>query len=370
MEKVKQRESNIELLRIVAILLVILSHSVPFYLNQNWISFIDLDAPSVGLENLVMIFFRILGQLGNALFVMCSAYFLMESKRVKISKMMKLILDTTIVSLICFFVVVIQLGFGYKKSELASTFFPTIYRENYWFICCYLLLYMIHPLLNIIINDLSKRKLLLVNIGFITLYSFINMINEKTFFYTELIGFIEIYFIIAYMKKYMDNYCNSLRKNLFNIVLFNILLIINILIINMLGLAIEYYNHKMLYWFIITNPIIIVIASSWLNIFRRIKIESRTINYFASLTMLIYVISDNYFIREKIKPLFFERYYGQYNILFLVFIEFCRMTFLSIIAAILYKGTIKKVTDKISEKFAEFFTKSGRKILDKLQKID
>lgn len=368
MEKIKSRDSNVELLRIIAILLIVLSHSVPFFSNQNFISFVNLDLSSSDVNTIIMIIIRSLGQVGNVIFIICSAYFLVDSKRVKISKIIKIFFDATIISIACLLIFGVKLGFERTPENIVSSFFPTIYRYNYWFICCYILLYALHPVLNVVVENLSKRKLLLLNVCLITLYSIINMVYEKTFFYNELIGFIEVYFIVAYMKKYMLNFQKSISKNRIIFIVSLFLHILFIISLNDLGLKEPYLNDKMLYWVIISNPFVILISLALFNLFKNLKINSSSINFFASLTLLIYMISDNYFIRENLKPRFFDYYYGK-NVLSLVGVEFLRTVCITGIIAILYKLTIKRVTDILSEWLSSQIEKVGSKILNRLEKI-
>ena len=350
MEKMEERKSNIELLKLIAIVLIIVSHSVPFYGPNDWPSFTNLDVSGTSLEHIILLFLRALGQFGNAIFIVCSAYFLVDSKKIRISKIIRIVLDTTIISLFLFWIIGIKLNYGYDRVSLVSSIFPTIYRENYWFICCYLILYLIHPLLNIINNNLSKRKMLLLNLCMIMGYSIINIIYDKTFFYTELIGFIELYFLVAYMKKYLGEFSKSKYKNLVILIISIALEMIFILVINTLGTKIKYYNGKMQYWTNISNPFIILIAISLLNIFCNFNFKNKLINMISSTTLLVYVISDNYFIREKLKPKFFYYYYGIKPTLYLIGMEIIRSILFSFVCAIIYKFTIQLLTTFLAEK--------------------
>ena len=344
----KERNSSIELLKIVAIILIILSHSLPFYyIDTTHISFIDINIASLSSEKMLMVFIRFMGQIGNAIFIICTAYYLLESKKVKLKKIINMILDTTIIVLL-FWLFTSRIGITFKKDVKIYSLFPTIYGEQVWFVECYLLLYLIHPLLNIIIRSLKKRELLLVNVTMILMYSVINMFYDKTFYWNELISFIELYFIVAYIKKYMKKYSNNLYFNMFNAFIFTFILYLWIIIINLIGIKIEYVNAKMLYWLNISNPFIIMIALSLFNIFKNIQLKSHIINYISSLSLFVYIITDNLFVREYIKPLLFDYYFYNTDIWTSISIVFALLFVYGFGLAILYSLTIKGITNHIS----------------------
>ena len=71
-----QRNSNIELLKIIAIFFIVLCHSLPLYkyagvdeLAGYW----DLTGSISNINQVFLIFFSHLGQIGNALFIVSSA---------------------------------------------------------------------------------------------------------------------------------------------------------------------------------------------------------------------------------------------------------------------------------------------------------
>ena len=75
MEARKIRNSAIELLKLFAMFLIILSHSMPKY-DQTLVGYVDIVHATDNIQNLVLIVFNYLGQLGNAIFVICSSWFL------------------------------------------------------------------------------------------------------------------------------------------------------------------------------------------------------------------------------------------------------------------------------------------------------
>ena len=86
------RRSGIELLKIAAILLIVISHITqtmhapnPDIAYSGYL--IDLDSATRSLQTFVLILFRHFGVLGNTVFFICSAWFLLESDKFKKKEM-------------------------------------------------------------------------------------------------------------------------------------------------------------------------------------------------------------------------------------------------------------------------------------------
>lgn len=344
-----QRKSSVELLRIIAILLIVLSHSAPYYGDRSLISYLDLDSPTTNLSEMVVIFFRSLGQVGNVIFIACSSWFLVDSKKVKIKKVLSLILDLSIISVV-FLGVFIGINGKITEYYFNSSVFPLIYKDAYWFVVCYLLFYIVHPYLNKVIDSSSKKELLTLNIIFIVLYSIVNIMHSTSFYYTELIGFFEIYFLVAYMKKYLDDFSNNKRKNVMLFIISLLLLIMYIMVKDIKLISVN-SRHGMLDGIKLFNPFIILTSISLFNIFRNINIKSKIINYNAKQSILIYLFTENIFMRELIRPQFFLKYYGN-NIIILCIIEFVQLVIFGYFCSILYDITIRKITKKVSDKIS------------------
>lgn len=83
----KKRNTGIELLKVIAIFLIVISHVTQTLGEQNVI--VQLTNPIIqgvaksDFSEVVTLFFRHLGGIGNTIFIVCSAYFLLNSKEVK-----------------------------------------------------------------------------------------------------------------------------------------------------------------------------------------------------------------------------------------------------------------------------------------------
>ena len=79
----KRRNSSIELLKIIALMLIAISHSVPGYGNIESSTYVDMNIASNDILKIVYVILMSLGQIGNVIFIISSAYFLIDSKNAK-----------------------------------------------------------------------------------------------------------------------------------------------------------------------------------------------------------------------------------------------------------------------------------------------
>ena len=354
-----KRNSSIELLKIFGMILIAISHSVPF---TNIPEF-NINLASTNINNFILVIFKNLGHIGNLIFIISSAYFLTDSKKTKKEKVINLIIDTFIISMF-FLILVKSLGFYIEEKDIYKQFFPIIYSNN-WFVSCYLIIYIIHPLLNIVIKHLDKKQFFRVNIIFI-IYLIIQIFFAEEFYYNDLIGFIIIYFFVAYMKLYMKDFQNNMKLNY--IILFSsiILYIILLAFTNVLGLKYSFFFEKMLYWNRFDNFLFIAITISLFNIFKKKELKNRNINYISSLSLYFYIIHENMILRKFVRPLLYDIVFSHNNIILWILLESIILFGFGIILAYVYNETISKATKKLSDKICNLIKNKYLSIEKKL----
>lgn len=373
MEKNKNlRKSNIELLRIIAITLIVISHIIPFYGDNNAISYFDLKTASLDINNLILIFYRYLGQIGNVIFIVCSSYFFLDNKNVKKRKIYEIIIDTFFISIL-FLILSYLLNLKIEFKDKIKQLLPITF-ENNWFIGCYILFYIIHPYLNTIINNLEKRNLLILNTVFFIIYCILQSIFKDKFYYTKLVGFIILYFMTAYLKKFLNNFSKNKKVQVGLLKLSVIALLISIIINNLIGLKVGFLFNKMLYFCELYNPLIIIIAFSLFNIFINMDVfYNKIINYVASKTLIIYIIHDNYIFRKYINPIIFLYVYNKFSYHFIFAITpiiAIATEILSLFLATVYSNIMAKVKKIIIEKVEKYLNGIKEKYIKIFIKLD
>ena len=348
--------------------MIVISHSMPVYGST---ALIDLSAATYNWQLFVAAIFRYLGQIGNAIFVVSSAWFLTDSKKVSGRKIIYILGDCFFIS-IAWLAFVYNIGYNISTTEIIKQFFPVTFGNN-WFIGCYILLYAIHPLLNMIITSLTKETHLLVCVITLILYSFFRIIQGGLFYYTNLIGFITLYFLTAYIK---NNLHSTSKKFKYNFYIFLIGLIGSIgffALINFLGLHISALSHQVMRGSYFMNPFALLITFGMFNIFKNKYFINGTVNYISNLSLLIYVIQENYFMYVYIRNDIFNyiRDTFSFDCIVMWFLIVSALSFIgAIVVAAIYKLSIRRyiyiVCDKVLEAVEKMYTYISKKIL-KLQ---
>ena len=311
--------------------------------------FININKAVYNYQGFLTILIRCLGQIGNCIFICCSAWFLVDSKKINVKKVINIIVNVFIVSVIIMILCIIG-GINLSFKEIIKCILPTSFNNN-WFIGCYILYYIIHQPLNKFIECLNKKQLLRVNMFLIIYFCVWQLIFRKI--YSSIMGFIVLHFIVAYIKKYMPNYTKNIKLNICALIISIIGFIFSMAIFNILCLKVSAFDKDiMLYIADIINPFLIIASISILNLFINRNFINKIINYIASLTLLIYIIHDNVLLRNYVRSWYYSKIYltyGYNHINLIIIFTAIGMMVASIILASIYKETIQKIVRKICD---------------------
>lgn len=272
-----QRNSNFELLRIVAILMVIILH---YFLAGGAINTLTNN----NINYYMVYFLESICIIGVNLFVIISAYFLVDKDKIYFNKIVRLILLTYFYGSTIY---ILSTFVGINKFNLIDLLKSTdIFIQN-WYLKTYLVLYLLAPYINIFINNISKnvyQKLLIsISLLFSIWPSFLPSAPNKDDGY-GIISFILLYFIGGYLKKYSIN--SKFYKN--SIYIWIVSFFITFLF-KIIGWKTA-WNY---------NFIFNIIGSVFLFItFSKLEFQSKIINYIATFVFPIYIIHVNPFIKE------------------------------------------------------------------------
>ena len=165
------RDPGLDLLRILAMLLIILHHSVDH-------SGVLECAPEAGVAGYCYIrFVYMLTQVCVNIYVLLSGYFLVRS-HFKLQKLAALWMETVLYSLTIKLIFMLTGQTPFSAVSLASCVFPIV-TGRYWFITIYLGLYMLSPFLNTAIRAMDRRQHLALNLVLMLLFSAWNSIHPS-----------------------------------------------------------------------------------------------------------------------------------------------------------------------------------------------
>lgn len=188
------RSSNIELLRILSMLMIILFH---FSVHGTWPEGGPL-ASDVAVE---MLSFG--GKLGVNCFVLITGYFMVKS-HLKLGSLLRIVFETWFYSFALLFLFLAVQPDLVTEAKLRKAVLPVISGE-YWFITCYLALMVISPLLNRAWGQLGPRgRSRTMAVGFVML-SLLPTASTFNPIGSDLIWFCYIYLLGGWVHERREN---------------------------------------------------------------------------------------------------------------------------------------------------------------------
>ncbi len=200
-----QRESGLELMRIILMLLIIAHHYV---VNSGVTSLIDLHNPTPNAVFLVL--WGMWGKTAINAFVLITGYF-MCTKRLTWQKVFKLWLQIKFYRIAIALILAAFGLYALSGGEIFRMLFSNLVTAGNNFPASFVLFYIFIPILNIIIYKLDRQQfrnliLLLVFTFTVTMTFFLNgQIFNEVFWYMTL------YFIAAYIRLYPKPWMSNRR---------------------------------------------------------------------------------------------------------------------------------------------------------------
>lgn len=291
------RDSNIELLRIVAMTMIILSHcilhGIPFLsLKGN-----DILNPSLSnIEYLIFAFFESLFIYGVNVFILISGFYSIKPNFRNFFNLYLLICCYNIVNLLLMYIK----GFHIYVINILHSFMLLSHPHS-WFISQYFILFFISPLLNIFSKNTSKIIYIYILIIFLFLMCYCGFIKNLYPFTNgyNIWQFILLYLIGRYLHKYVDK---ERSPRLFFLVF--LLCAIIIFVSFSISLKLRYICHDEslpmhVFWY--DNPFILLGSVSLFILFRRFSYNNKYINWISCSMLSVYLVQEG-------SELVFKRY--------------------------------------------------------------
>ena len=361
------RQSNFELLRIVAIIMII-AHHIAYHggfeypievvsINKLWIQFLLLG-----------------GKIGVDLFVLISGYFLISSNNVKIYKALRLWIQLFTYSVLLYVILVLILKIEpFNIKDLIKSFSPLV-LDGWWFGRTYFVLYLLHSYINKFLLSLSKNQYKRYLALLLCMWCIIPTFTHHFLDCNTLLWFIVLYSLAGYYKLHGINV--TCKAHIF-IILSLVMILLTFLtavLFDVIGTKISLLgNHST--WFYNMESLPVLLASVLLFIgFDKIQIKpSRIINTIASATFGVYLIHENRYVRPFLwTNLFNIASYSDSNVLIpytllLIVIVFIICTVIELIRKKAIERIYLKPLDNLSNSLSSFGNKiATQKFIDKL----
>ena len=287
-----ERDSNFELLRIVAIVMIVLLHSN--YESLGGVTLTNIDLDPIGS------FGRALAEqmclIGVNLFVLISGTF-------GISPSIKG--GLSILFQVFFFhalIVLLFLGIG-EPVSLRTIAVGFYFGCPYWFITAYLVLYVLSPVLESFMLNVDQREHLLVLVAFF-------MFEFDYGWLTDAAAFVNGYSPISFVGLYMlARYIQRYSIKLLELSIWTDLSLY--LLCSVIPVALYFLTGQQLNMLAYSSPFVIAASVFFYLAFNRMNFTSKTVNVLACSTLSIYLVH----MHPLLQPYFLDFMRKAYNML-------------------------------------------------------
>ena len=346
----KLRNSSLELLRIIAMLFIVLSHYC-YFSNVN----------VMGLSNIVNKTFLqifLLGNLGTAIFFIISGYFLMNSKY-DIRKILKLLVEVTFYSIVIYCVLCFSGVINFSYFGLIKSLFPVIF-EQYWFFTVYIIIYLLSPYIKKFVNSISREEFLRLLIIIITIWSIIPTFTTYTM-YGEPFGRSMISYLIGiYLSLYPENHISKGNNAKIGVLLFSGLIVVSSVACNVLATKSPIFNHGTML-LLPHSFVTLFLAVCLFIIFEHKSFNNRLVNNIAKSVFGVYIIHNNpnlsnYLWHNIIRvSKYVDKQYMILHMVVSVLLVYIICLFIDYIRIIIFKNFKFEIFEKRIKKFNKLF---------------
>ena len=319
------RNSVFELLRVFSIFLIIFSHYSIHGIGE-------LDYSTFGFNSIFFSCVR-LGDIGTTLFMLISGFFLVNSSGVKLQKILKLLFELFFYLIVSY---VISLSLKIQTFSFESfikVFLGFFYGKN-WFICCYILLYLLHPFINKMLVTITKKEIGIFIIILLFLWFLVPTFLFAPNQFSNLLSLFNIYCIGAFIRIAFDkNYYNKLFSVKYSLISLAVCLTVmfSSTVIFCFFASKDIVGSNIVTHFIERNSIFVLFTciSIFVLALHAKPFKSRLVNIVSSTSLGIYLIHDNESMRGYYwNNLFKVKDYLSSNLCILHFFVTCLIIFL------------------------------------------
>src|SRR5699024_8291361 len=141
---------NFELLRIIAMFMIVVSHVITHYIMEVELEVTDLNS-------FLLTLLRAIIYICVNVYIIITGYFSINSKQLKIKKIINVAMLPGFISAILITILMVFGAIDFNIWRILGKLFAT-FRGEYWFISNYFALYLFIPFLNKIIHTMNKKE--------------------------------------------------------------------------------------------------------------------------------------------------------------------------------------------------------------------
>lgn len=302
MDNKQSRQANIELLRIISMVMIV-AHHLSFY------GCVEFDTMSISVNRLWSQLLMYGGHVGVDIFVLIGGYFMISSKTMKLVKIARLWLMMLFYSVLTYAIAVAFFGYSVSVKLLMIVVTPFL-NEQWPFASAYLMLMVLSPFINILLNKISKSsyRLLLGVFAFVWV-----IIPTFTTFEVEgnyLLWMIALYSFAGYVRLYKEDFTKDSKFYICVAFICAILSFASAIVLDIIGLkvnvAAKYATHfsGMQHLNIVLWAICLFIG--FVKLPSTKGIYDKAINMVASLMFGVYLLHEDFFSRKILWEVIFN----------------------------------------------------------------
>lgn len=290
--KKSERNSNLEILRIISMLLIVAYHYTEHGFGTIELSY-SVNRYMIGILSLG-------GKLGVSCFILISGYFMVRSQ-ITVYKLIRVIGEVWFysVGIGLLFLTVLTPETTLDIKAIIKMCLPVGYYQ-YWFMTDYIILMIMSPLLNLVISNINKITYQRVIMVSMILWSILPFFIGTGYGYNELLWFVVLYFMAGYIRMYVDvDKKNGSRHFIAAIILCICVILSNIVLIYMGHLwQQDIFTEQSGRLAALYSPFTLFISVELLIGFIKMKPYSNMfVNVVASASLGVYLLSDNEMMR-------------------------------------------------------------------------
>ena len=286
------RNSSLELLRIICMLLIIAHH---YSVHGGYEELTSASLPGGG------IFIQILsmyGKLSCTIFILISAYFLVDTPKIRYKKIIPLVAEMFFYSIAIMIIMYSLKLVPINMENTLASLLPIIFGN--WFVVYYILLYLLLPYINPWLQSMDKQQYTRFLITLLIIWSVVPTFTRWEWGFSKL-GFMVISYIIGgYIKLHIKDKVSYANKwNLLIGLLSAFLMIASVFCFDAAGyiLKIDLLVRRADYFMEYNSILALSCAVFIFMYFSNIQLKNKWINVIAGSVLGIYLIHDNDLMR-------------------------------------------------------------------------
>lgn len=333
----KNRESNLELLRIVAMYFIVLHHLIAHGMKN--VGYLQYPLTEICLDKQIpLIVLNAFTVVAVNCYVLISGYFGINPNKKKFLNLFAICAFYSVGH----YLVYAFLNDTFNIKTFVYSFLPFSHNQGLWFVTCYIGLFLISPMLNASVSYLNEKKesewlKVLGGLAIITFYF-------GYLWRTELNhnGFCLEHFIFLYMIGRYLNFKETTIKS-YNFKRIYVLTVYCACALITAIIAVFFLLQKgvadyLFYWaWRYNSPFVIIGAIALFMFFKSFSIKSKWINYIAASTFSVYLIHENHHVNKLLYD-YIQEFTASLNILSIIL-------YLLIVAISIFIGCI--IVDRV-----------------------